>query len=445
MDTNLLIDLICFITALVLLLTTIYQYYGKKRTILNKLFIALISGIIAIFVLDMIGWGIDGEIFPGSVTLAYVINTLYWIGQTTYLWFWLIYVCFYAIKQKKTLLTVVLYTGPVWLIEVIVLIINIWTGMIFKIDPVTSTYSRSGTGYYLNLIPLFTLLLSSVGITVVETIISKDFYQRRKCFLLLLYGAMPITGILIQTFSKYGLTLIWPFCTITLLMLFITDQLDQLSSARLAESLEREKRMELEKELVDQNVNIMLSQIQPHFLYNVLTTITQLCDIDPKIAKQATIDFSRYLRANIDSITETKPIPFETELEHIKKYISLEKLRFEDDLNVIYDIRTMKFVVPTISIQPLVENAVKYGVGQKENGGTIIISTREYVDSFVVTIKDDGVGFDVTKIDETNKAHIGIKNARRRLKLLVDGTISVESKLGVGTIVTVTIPKEKTL
>ena len=150
-----------------------------------------------------------------------------------------------------------------------------------------------------------------------------------------------------------------------------------------------------EKELYEAEVQIMVSQIRPHFMYNTLSSIAILCKLDPETAYEAAITFSKYLRVNMDSLKKTEPVPFEQEPEHLKNYLYIEKLRFADKLNVEYDIRTADFRLPMLSIQPIVENAVKHGVGMKKEGGTVTVSTRETADAYEITVSDDGVGFDM--------------------------------------------------
>ncbi|MBQ2581184.1 MAG: histidine kinase, partial [Ruminococcus sp.] len=131
------------------------------------------------------------------------------------------------------------------------------------------------------------------------------------------------------------------------------------------------ERERAEKELYEAKVAVMTSQIQPHFMYNALTSIAMMCQIDPETAQEATVTFAKYLRGNMDSLKQTKPVPFTIELEHLKKYLYIEKLRFGKKLNVEYDIQTTDFCIPMLSVQPLVENAVKHGVGMKKKGGTV--------------------------------------------------------------------------
>ena len=168
-----------------------------------------------------------------------------------------------------------------------------------------------------------------------------------------------------------------------------------------------------------------------------------MCTIDPDTAQEATVTFAKYLRGNMDSLKQTAPIPFEQELEHLKKYLYIEKLRFADLLNIEYDIRTTDFVLPQLSIQPLVENAVKHGVGMAEDGGTVKITARETETAYEVIISDDGVGFD-TKAKRPNdgRSRVGMENTRRRIKEMCGGEIKIESAVGKGTTATVILPKE---
>ena len=101
-------------------------------------------------------------------------------------------------------------------------------------------------------------------------------------------------------------------------------------------------------------------------------------------------------------------MPFERELDHLEKYLYIEKLRFADKLNIAYDIQCTDFELPLLSIQPLVENAVKHGVGMKEDGGTVTIATRETDKAYEVIISDDGVGFDTEAKKNDGRSHIGM-------------------------------------
>ena len=197
----------------------------------------------------------------------------------------------------------------------------------------------------------------------------------------------------------------------------------------------REK--EIQTELEKSKTAIMLSQIQPHFLYNSLGAIRELCRQDPEDAREALRIFITYLRANMESIQREHMIHFSKELEHISAYLQLEKLRFGDDLMVEYDIQEDDFFIPSLTIQPLIENAVKHGLCGREEGGTVTLHTHREGERIVITIQDDGVGFNVEELDE--KEHLGLNNVQKRLKNIVDGDMNIVSELNVGTVVTITI------
>ena len=198
----------------------------------------------------------------------------------------------------------------------------------------------------------------------------------------------------------------------------------------------------MEKELEESRISIMLSQIQPHFLYNVLNTIFHLCEKDAGVAQQAISDFSDYLRMNLKSLDRKTPVSFSKELKHVKTYLNLEKLRFDEELNIRYEIGVTDFELPALTIQPLVENAVKHGICPKEGGGTVTIRTDETADAYIVTVKDDGVGFDTGSIGDDGKCHIGIENVRCRLQAMCRATLVIESTPGKGTTATIRVTKE---
>ena len=203
------------------------------------------------------------------------------------------------------------------------------------------------------------------------------------------------------------------------------------------------KNKKLKAELEQSRIAVMLSQIQPHFLYNSLTSVMDLCDRNPKQAKAAIADFADYLRGNLSSLKTENLISFRTELEHIEKYLRLEKLRFQEELTVVYDIQTQDFMLPALSVQPLIENAVKHGVGQKIGGGTVTIRTSETENDYLVCIADDGVGFAVDEYGEDDGTHVGIENTRKRLDMMMNARLEIESQKGKGTTACILIPKRR--
>jgi sensor histidine kinase YesM len=204
--------------------------------------------------------------------------------------------------------------------------------------------------------------------------------------------------------------------------------------------MEAEKQA-MEMKLQESQISIMLSQIQPHFLYNTLNSIYQLCETNPMRARSMVNFFAEYLRNNLSSLEEPGLISFETELSHIKTYLEIEKIRFEDSLEIEYDIKCVDFSLPVLTVQPIVENAVKHGTSKKRGGGKVTISTDENKESHIIKVFDTGCGFDPSKPKDDGKRHVGIENVRQRLFNMCGGSLSIESEIGKGTLATIIIPK----
>jgi sensor histidine kinase YesM len=225
----------------------------------------------------------------------------------------------------------------------------------------------------------------------------------------------------IGDYTFHGISLTYAGFTISILVIYTSIYLT------------RKKQLEAQKNA------LMLSQINPHFVYNTLSTIASMCDSSPKQAKYLTIDFAQYLRRNINTLTCEEMIPFEQEMDHVACYLKIEQARFRERLNVIYSIQCRDFSVPPLTVQPLVENAVKHGITKKASGGTLRILTCEEESYYIIRIIDDGVGFDL----ENTELHVGLQNVRSRLAATCRGELTVKSTVGIGTRVTIVIPKKK--
>ena len=204
----------------------------------------------------------------------------------------------------------------------------------------------------------------------------------------------------------------------------------------------------LEYELRMSRISNFTSQMQPHFLYNTLGSIQEIMHEDPEYAARLLGDFSVHLRSCIRAMSGDKPIPFEQELENIHAYVNIEKMRFAERLKVEYDIQTVDFCVLPLSVQPLVENAIRHGIyGRGAAGGTVRLSTRREGDTFVVEVEDDGTGFDMDearrKALKEDSEHTGLRNLIFRLGAVMDGKVDIQSEAGRGTSVIIRIPAER--
>ena len=200
------------------------------------------------------------------------------------------------------------------------------------------------------------------------------------------------------------------------------------------------KNQKLEMELDNSHTALMLSQIKPHFIYNVLGTIREFCEEEPKKAAELVQKFSMYLRGNFTEMDNQTPVSVAKEIEHVKHYVDIEMIRFPD-MMVEYDIQNDEFLVPALTIQPLVENAIKHGLMGLETAGKVKVSSYETDKYYEVCVQDDGVGFDESVFYD-GKKHIGIANIRRRIEAMCGGNLTIDSVKGQGTTAIIRIPKE---
>lgn len=252
--------------------------------------------------------------------------------------------------------------------------------------------------------------------------------SNRKAVSFLCYELLVAAAVVVDTIIG-EITLAHVVAAFCLIQIYVTVQIDY------------EKQQE--EALLQQRISVMLSQIQPHFLYNVLTSIRALCRIDAHKAERALTDFTLYLRGNLNSLSNTGCIPFLQELEHTKHYVDLEKMRFGQDLTVLFNTPVTQFLLPPLTLEPIVENAVRHGVMQRPHGGTVIIATGETDADFIVSVSDDGIGFDVEQLAVSGNEHIGLWSVRERLAAICGGRMDIQSSINEGTCATMYIPKHR--
>ena len=235
--------------------------------------------------------------------------------------------------------------------------------------------------------------------------------------------------------SKYVFVILFIAAMIAVLKV-IPNSINTLAKAKELET----ERIVLNAQLTESRVSTMMSQIRPHFIYNTLGSIEQLCNIDPPKAGELVHNFAKYLRGNFGELDNPKPILMSQEMEHVRHYISIENVRFPD-MTFSFEMKSDDFHIPALTVQPIVENAIKHGLMKLQKGGTIHVISYETDTHYCVRVEDDGVGFDTDVLLDERK-HVGIRNIRGRLKTMVNGTLEIESTEGVGTKVLIMIPKE---
>ena len=299
-------------------------------------------------------------------------------------------------------------------IYILLSVISLFNGMFFSFDE---------NGCFVNgpmygLVRAFDLIVIIIGIFWVMCY--RKILTLREISFLISFNVLPLLSMTLQRFWEP--TPQYMAVTLSLIVIYVLFH------------------GEITRQLADSRISIMLSQIQPHFMHNMLTTIMYMCRTEPEEAEKTVGEFADYLRANMDSLTLKQCIQFETELKHVKTYWSLEEKRFGDKIRAVYDIQENSFMLPSLTIQPIVENAVKHGM-RKGKQLTVTIRTYSDVNNYYVEINDDGRGFDVNAFENDGKSHIGIKNVQQRLKMMCGGELMVNSVPDQGTDAVIKIPK----
>lgn len=220
-----------------------------------------------------------------------------------------------------------------------------------------------------------------------------------------------------------------------------------ITKYREAREHDKMKMEEMEIQLNEARLKVSTGQMQPHFLYNALASIREIVLDDPEYASDLIYDFTTHLRACIKSMSSESQIRFSQELENIKAYVNIEKMRFGDKLKVEYNIKESDFDIIPLSIQPLVENAIRHGIYERgDAGGLVVVSTCREGNYAVIKVEDNGVGFDLASIkkqvEHYGRDSTGLKNLMFRFEKIMHADVQVESKLGVGTSITIRIPIE---
>ena len=418
---NIALDILGIILSLLPIVYLISDHRYQQK--LNQYFLGVAVSNIFMIVGDLADWLIQDAAEPSVKLLLTLFTVMFYVASAFVLYFFAGYMGEYLklpVRVKKLYLTVI---AVVCGAQVFFAVISPFTDSIFYVSD--RGYQRGSLFIISQLIPLFCYILFTVLV-----IVYRKRLNWREVVFFLLYIFVPLGGGAIQMFLR-GVAVVNIGVALALLFILVNIQFEHEITLR-----------KQEKKLAELRIDIMLSQIQPHFLYNVLTGIRTLCEMDPIRAGESIVTFSKFLRANMESLTNKSPIPFEQELAHTRSYLYLEQQRFEDKLNIIYEINTTAFTIPPLTLQPIVENAVRHGIMKKKDGGILTIRSEETDGAYMVTVIDDGVGFSVEQRKTAEYAHIGIENVKNRLNALCGGTIEVQSEPQNGTTVTICVPKE---
>lgn len=410
-------SLLCLIIIICLALS------GTMKTRLGRLFMYMLLCNMVLLLSDAVAWGakgnLDGISYYAVRIANFMVFSLGYLMPTLFSY----YLEEYLSGGKGRRLLIMRLIRAVSALGFALVLTSQFNGMYYTIDE-TNMYRRQELFWLSQALGILIMLMIAAALISHRKRLTKGEFITFMSYIIL-----PTLAMAIQI-GMYGIALLYIATTLSLTAIYIGIQTEQ--ARRLQEK---------ELELTESRTAIMLSQIQPHFLYNSLVAIRQLCDLDPGGAKEAVTQFSEYLRGNLDSISQKNVIPFEKEINHIENYLSLEQRRFEDRLSIVYDIGPKDFMLPALTLQPLVENAVRHGVMKKDSGGTVTIKTAESPQCWTITVEDNGVGFDGSIPRDDGRSHIGIQNVRSRLMRMCSGTLEIQSRLGVGTRALITIPK----
>lgn len=364
---------------------------------------------------------------PNCNTLVKILSVFSFVFGYIFAGTYLQFIVTYT-ENKKLIRTIPKISVSLGVIAIIPVVASIFTGWYFTVE--NGTFIQQ---------PLY--IYNFIYVLIIYTALAVICFTQEK--VPVTAKLTSIASILLHIAAVIGQTMypslkiVYPATCIAVLMAYM------MIYAKRGQLLQ-----EAQEELSRAQVSMTLSKIQPHFLFNSLTSISQLCLTSPEEAHTSIDEFAKYLRMNMDCLGNNNVVDFETELAHTKTYLKLEKLRYEDRLNIIYDITCDTFKIPSLTLQPIVENAVRHGISKLDEGGTIKISTHQVDNEYVIVVKDNGVGFlydeqkskTIHSLSTNVRSHIGLENVEARLRAMCNGRMEIASNIGSGTTICLFIP-----
>ena len=414
--TNYSVAIAALIISVIGLIITLLMRYSDKTY--RKYFLLIFGLLIAYAACNIVVWLMDGRVGYVYSVISYVVlfgesffSSLLMPVLTLFLLF-----CAGKVWKKSPLFWTV---AALWLIYFVLLVITQFTDWIYYYTA-DNVYHR-GPFYALLLVPPALMMLANL----VVLISLRDSLPKRYYPAFWVYILIPLVCMLIQMVF-YGLLMTVLGSTISAFMMMIVMLMDQ-----------SEKLFKQMRENADLKVKALILQMRPHYIYNTMTSIYYLCAKDTKKAQRVINDFTSYLRKNFTALAKESSISFTEEMEHTRAYLAVEQARFEDRLFVDYDIKYTAFRLPPLTLQPIVENAVKHGLDPELEPLHISVKTREVPGGAELCVEDTGPGFNEGDNDEP---HVALKNICERLEMMCKGKMEIEPSESGGTSVTVFIP-----
>ena len=383
----------------------------------NKRFFAVLFSVLFLLVCLIIA---DMILFEAQVNLT--LEKLIWFIESALLslpmFMFTIYLLHFCGENRKksllfwtALICLCIYLIPLWLAQ--------FTDLFYDLTP-DYQFVR---GPLYSLIPIAPLVMMFANILGVMR--RRGKLSKRRCWAYLIY-LLPMTAAILIHAIVFSFQIVAFGFTLSTLSMFIIILLEQV-----------EQDLKQQREIAAQRADILILQMRPHFIYNTMMSIYYLCLQNPKKAQSVTLDFTSYLRRNFTAIASAETIPFSEELEHTRAYLSVEQAQFEDGLFVEYDTPHTDFRLPPLTLQPIVENAVKHGMDPDSEPLHVFIRTRKTDSGSEILVEDDGTGFEPANDDEP---HIALSNIRQRLELMCRGKLTILPREGGGTMVKAEIP-----
>ena len=315
----------------------------------------------------------------------------------------------------------VMYTNAVLcLFSAVLWIVSVFTGNVVQM-----------AGVYYSPGPLYMLGQAGGFLVVLNNVILLFFYRKsigRKATLIL--ATLPMIPLVAAVFEMlFSMPSIRSQCIFLSILLIFTYY-------------HKETEVELERNesaLLKSRVDLMTGRMQPHYLYNVLSSIYYLCEEDPIKAQEAVGLFSEYLRDVLEALQRQEPVALTWERQALRYYLKLEKMRFGERLKIEYEenVDESKVLVPPLSVQPLVENAIRHGMKKQRGCVKIRVESHLLPGGIVqILVKDDGVGYETQQVSYGE----GILNVKERLRMQCGGSLSIKSSVGEGTTAEIRVP-----
>lgn len=378
---------------------------------------------------DVFAWAYRGTLTASGYYIVRISNILVFLSSYMLYYFFAHYIDYLVFRDDPHPSTfwsrgVTLFTAIGFLL---ILTAQFFPDFIYAYDS-TNHYYRTQYAWTKDAIPILNILFTGT-----EILLYRHKFQKKELYLFLSLLLIPLLTISYQIFH-YGISFSNIAFTILVLLLFVFYEMDY-SQWLVCQ----------ERNLTARRIHLLESQIQPHFIFNCLTIIRQLCRKDVREAIDAIDDFAGYLRSVSSAMSQRHCISVNEELRTVSYYLSMEKRRFGKDLQTVLEIQDEDFQVPAFSIQVLAENAVRHGIRKnKPPVGTVMIRTFRENMRHIIEISDDGAGFITGQLPAHDHMHIGLENVSERLHIMCNGRLQIESFPGQGSCVRIEIPENHT-